>query len=81
MIGPGRGGEVDRLRLGATVEAGEEEGTKVDGTGARDGLERLDLEDACVVTYCSAREKIGVNDIDNTLSSFRAGLAAPKISL
>ncbi len=43
MVGPGRGGEVDGLRVGARVEFGEKETPEVDGTGAGDGLQAYDL--------------------------------------
>ncbi len=45
VVGPGRGGEVDGLVVGADVEFGEEETAEVDGAGAGDGLEGGDLED------------------------------------
>ena len=43
VVGPCRGAEVDRLRVWAREEFGEEEAAEVDGAGAGDGLERCDL--------------------------------------
>lgn len=44
VVGPGWGGEVDGLVVGAEVEFGEEEAAEVDGAGAGDGLEGGHLE-------------------------------------
>ena len=46
MIGPGGRGEVDWLRSWARVEAGKEESSQMNGTRARDSLERFHLEEA-----------------------------------
>ena len=74
VVGPCWGGEINRLAGGAGIEAGEEEGAKVDGAGAGDGLEAYDLGRRLLVR-CEY-----LHWWSFTLFSLIAGLSDPSIS-